>query len=136
MGARRIAAAAGLAASAAAGAALADCPGLADATGDAATDAYRIEYRVAPSPVRAAEPFDLEIAVCGPDGAFVGPLDVDADMPLHRHGMNYRPTVAAAGPGRFRAAGMLFHMPGGWRFKFVLGTAAGPVRLSAPYDLE
>jgi hypothetical protein len=29
--------------------------------------------------------------------------------------MNYRPGVTSLGGGRFRAEGLLFHMPGDWR---------------------
>jgi hypothetical protein len=38
--------------------------------------------------------FGLDIVVCARAGArAAGGLRVDADMPAHRHGMNYRPTV-------------------------------------------
>ncbi len=30
-------------------------------------------------------------------------MRVDADMPAHRHGMNYRATVATLSPGGYRA---------------------------------
>jgi hypothetical protein len=52
-------------------------------------------------------------------------LRIDAVMPQHRHGMNYRPTVAALGDGRFRAEGLLLHMPGLWEFSFDLRGTAG-----------
>jgi hypothetical protein len=39
-------------------------------------------------------------------------------MPEHRHGMNYRASVAPQGGGRFLAAGLLFHMPGRWQLVF------------------
>ena len=41
-------------------------------------------------------------------------------MPLHRHGMNYRPEVKALAPGRWRVEGLLFHMPGKWEFVFIV----------------
>jgi len=41
-------------------------------------------------------------------------------MPEHRHGMNYRPEVKPLAPGRWRAEGLLFHMPGKWEFVFVV----------------
>jgi hypothetical protein len=43
---------------------------------------------------------------------------VDAQMPEHRHGMNYRPTVSATGNGRYVAEGLLFHMPSRWQLRF------------------
>ena len=39
---------------------------------------------------------------------------VDATMPLHHHGMNRVPKIETEGDGRWRARGMLFHMPGEW----------------------
>ncbi len=42
---------------------------------------------------------------------------VDATMPAHRHGMNYRPTLQALGDGRWRVEGLLFHMPGQWALR-------------------
>ena len=45
---------------------------------------------------------------------------VDAWMPEHRHGMNYRPTVTRLAPGRWRAEGLMFHMPGRWELVFTV----------------
>jgi hypothetical protein len=42
---------------------------------------------------------------------------VDATMPAHRHGMNYRPTLQALGGGRWRVEGLLLHMPGTWELR-------------------
>jgi hypothetical protein len=42
-------------------------------------------------------------------------------MPEHRHGMNYKPGIRPVGAGRFRAEGLMFHMPGRWEFVFDLG---------------
>ena len=39
---------------------------------------------------------------------------IDSWMPHHRHGMNVAPRIAAEGPGRWRAEGMLMHMSGLW----------------------
>jgi cytochrome c peroxidase len=41
-------------------------------------------------------------------------------MPAHRHGMNYVPTVKRLRPGRWRAAGLMLHMPGEWELVFTL----------------
>lgn len=112
------------------------CPTLEAATGETAGEGYVIAFATTPDPAPLAAPFALDAVVCGPRGPYAGALRVDADMPLHRHGMNYAPTVTSAASGRFRADGMLFHMPGAWRFKFVLETEAGPVRLAVPYTLE
>lgn len=88
--------------------------------------------RSAPAPVPLNAPFAIELALCARDGAAVALPRVDAWMPAHRHGMNYRPSVTALGPGRFRAEGLLFHMPGRWEF---VVEVAGE-RLAARQDLE
>lgn len=83
-------------------------------------------------PVPVGVDFALDIAVCAAPGTAVPPmLRVDADMPAHRHGMNYRPTVQALGDGRFTAEGLVFHMPGRWRFLFYPPSGA-PLALEIP----
>lgn len=72
-----------------------------------------------PWPVPVGQHFALDIAVCAAPGTPVPTsLRVDADMPAHRHGMNYKPTMQALGDGRFAAQGLMFHMPGRWRLRF------------------
>ncbi len=68
-------------------------------------------WRAEPSPLRVGQPFALLVTLC-PAQAHL--LRVDAHMPEHRHGMNYRPTLQALGAGRWRAEGLLWHMPGRW----------------------
>ncbi|QQS15236.1 MAG: FixH family protein [Rhodospirillales bacterium] len=89
---------------------------------------YLVVYRTAPAPIAVGGRFDVELAVCPAAGkAPVRGATVDATMPEHRHGMNYRPEMTTLGPGRYRAAGLLFHMPGLWRVEFKLATASGTV---------
>jgi cytochrome c peroxidase len=64
--------------------------------------------------------FAVDVAACAKAGPAPKTLKVDAHMPEHRHGMNYAPKVAALGPGRWRAEGLMLHMPGKWEFVFVL----------------
>ena len=96
----------------------------------------RLEYRLEPATVRLSEPFKIVVSICSPSGPFAGLLKVDADMPLHRHAMNYRPRVAAVAPGKYEVSGMMLHMRGEWRFRFELGTQSGPVRLATMYQLR
>ena len=68
-----------------------------------------------------------DVAVCAKGGgAAPSTVRVDARMPAHRHGMNYRPTVAAAGDGRFAARGLMFHMPGDWELSFDVNPGGVP----------
>lgn len=111
-------------------AAATDCPPLQDAAGRLEKAGYRLDYRFEPARPPVGAPFSVEVALCGPGGPGTGGLDVDADMPAHRHAMNYRPEVRQVGPGRYRAEGLLFHMPGAWRLRFAAVRAgAPPVRL-------
>lgn len=97
---------------------------------DAASSGWQIAFAPVPAPLPAGRHFALDIVVCPPPGAALpATLRVDADMPAHRHGMNYRASVTALGGGRFRADGLMFHMAGRWRLMFDLPAADGnPVR--------
>jgi hypothetical protein len=72
-------------------------------------------WRAQPEPLAVGRAFTLLFRVC-PASARV--LRVDATMPEHRHGMNYRPSVQALGDGRWRAEGLLWHMAGRWELAF------------------
>ncbi|WP_425261708.1 hypothetical protein ACPOLB_12585 [Rubrivivax sp. RP6-9] len=58
--------------------------------------------------------FTVEVQLC-PAGAALA--RVDATMPEHRHGMNYRPSLHPLGDGRWRADGLMFHMAGRWELR-------------------
>jgi len=64
--------------------------------------------------------FAIEIGACSKSGPPPQDLKVDAWMPEHRHGMNYKPEVKRLAPGRWRAEGLMMHMPGKWEFVFVV----------------
>ncbi|HEX5769139.1 MAG TPA: cytochrome-c peroxidase, partial [Burkholderiales bacterium] len=74
--------------------------------------------------------FSLELAVCAKAGAAAESVKVDAHMPEHRHGMNYAPEVKPLGAGRWRAEGLMFHMPGKWEFVFEIRAAGTTDRMS------
>jgi hypothetical protein len=90
---------------------------------------YTVSWQPAPSALRVSEFFALTVAACANSNtAAPDQLRVDAVMPEHKHGMNYRPRVTTLGNGRFRAEGLLLHMPGTWEFSFdVRGTAGDEV---------
>jgi hypothetical protein len=75
--------------------------------------------------IRVSEFFTLEVVVCAAPGQPAArTLRVDASMPEHQHGMNYRASVRPRGPGRFVAEGMLLHMPGHWQLSFEINVGA------------
>jgi hypothetical protein len=82
--------------------------------------------------LKLGEHFAVEFAVCpAPES-----VRVDAWMPDHRHGMNYKPTVVALGGGRYRAEGLMFHMGGRWEFVFELRSDGRTERLAHSVRLE
>ena len=81
-----------------------------------------LSYRTIPAKIVVGEQFVLELAACDKaGGALSGRVKLDAYMPEHRHGMNYRPSAQPLGGGRYRSEGWLFHMPGRWEFLFDVG---------------
>ena len=78
-----------------------------------------ISYWTVPAKIAVGQPFVLELAACAKRGAAVSErIKLDAHMPEHRHGMNYRTKVVSKGAGRFHSEGWLLHMPGRWEFLF------------------
>ena len=77
----------------------------------------------------------MTITVCPKAGVPVPEnVSIDALMPEHRHGMNYKARVATASAGRYRASGLMFHMPGHWEFVFDIRSGDETDRLTAGAD--
>lgn len=92
-----------------------------------------VAWAARPAPLRSDRHTELDIRICG---AGVQGLKVDADMPAHRHGMNYAASVQAQGDGRFVARGLLFHMPGRWRLIFDVEAGGRTQRLTQAVDVR
>jgi hypothetical protein len=91
---------------------------------------YIVVYRT--GPLKTGEHFAMDFAVCpAPES-----VRVDAWMPEHRHGMNYRPEVRAQGGGRYRAEGLMLHMAGNWEFVFEVRSGGKTERLTHRVRLE
>lgn len=74
-----------------------------------------IALKLPPTPVKIGEPFSIDILVCAETQPGIGNLRLDATMPAHKHGMNYRPEVKPVANNVYRGSGMFFHMPGEWQ---------------------
>ena len=82
---------------------------------------YTLAWRTQPAAIPVGGHFSVDLVVCPKAGApLPQSLRVDAQMPEHRHGMNYTATVKDEGAGRYRAEGLMFHMPGRWELLFEL----------------
>ena len=103
----------------------------------AAADGARIAFVSRPTPPPVGQHFDLDFVVCTTSVVRAdAAIQVDADMPAHRHGMNYRATVSTLGPGVYRARGLMFHMPGRWRVTFDLPLEGRTLRLAREIDVQ
>ncbi len=76
--------------------------------------AVQAAWQVDAAPITVGRHFAITVRLC-PASAVLA--RVDATMPEHRHGMNYRPSVKRLGDGRWRVEGLMFHMPGRWQLR-------------------
>jgi hypothetical protein len=98
---------------------------------------YVVAFRTVPDPIAVGEHFALDFAVCPrAQGEAPRSVRIDASMPEHRHGMNYRPVVTARSAGAYRADGLMFHMPGRWDLVFDIAGSGGTERLTGTMRIE
>ncbi|MEQ1774245.1 MAG: FixH family protein [Burkholderiales bacterium] len=98
---------------------------------------YALAYRTQPEPVVIGQHFVVELALCAKDGAAAPEsVRVDAFMPEHRHGMNYKTKVTSSGAGKYRAEGLMFHMPGRWEYIFEVRAAGTTERMTTSVVLQ
>lgn len=98
---------------------------------------YTVAFKTLPDPIQAGAHFALDFTVC-PRASAPAPrtVRVDAHMPEHRHGMNYRPAVTARPDAMFRAEGLLFHMPGRWDVTFDVDAGSRVERLTGTLQID
>jgi hypothetical protein len=125
---------AGLTAVPAAAALACEAPPGFDAQGRLQSAGVVVLFRTRPATIEVGRHFSVEAVVCA--GAPARGLRVDAAMPEHRHGMNYRARVTAAGDGRYVAEGLLLHMPGRWQLVFDVERDGGTERLATDIVLQ
>jgi hypothetical protein len=102
---------------------------LADANAD-------IAYRWDPAVLKVGQFFSADVVACRPN-AGVTRISLDATMPAHGHGMNYRPKAAEVGPGHYRFTGLMLHMPGRWQILIDLYDGTKLIhRLTRDIDLK
>lgn len=92
-----------------------------------------VQIRFVPAQFSVGESFALEISLCDSTLSFLG---VDAGMPSHGHGMNYRPSVTTTDTGLIRAEGFLFHMPGAWQITLDVARGESKWQLVREYELQ
>ncbi len=98
--------------------------------------AVQAVWKVAGPPITVGRHFAIDVQLCPADAVLTR---VDAQMPEHQHGMNYQPSlqrVGAAANGRWRAQGLLFHMPGRWELGLQVQAAGGVEKLTDTVRLK
>jgi hypothetical protein len=80
----------------------------------------QVAWKVDGASLAVGKHFAMEVLVCPADAMLAR---VDATMPEHKHGMNYRPSLKSLGDGRWRVEGLMFHMPGRWELRLEVRTA-------------
>ncbi len=101
------------------------------------SERYVIAWSTQPAPPPMGQHFTVDVEVCPKAGAKAPEtLTVDAHMPDHRHGMNYRPSITSRSPATYRAEGLLFHMPGRWEYIFELRADGKTDRITAVQMIE
>ena len=111
--------------------------GLEDAARVSSDDGFTLFYRLKSPPLLTASHFSMQFRICrGDTGISVERFMLDASMPAHGHGTNYRPSAEAVGPGAWRVRGMLLHMPGEWELRFAVRDAGVTTRLAAPHTVR
>jgi hypothetical protein len=102
----------------------------------AEADGARIAFVPRSLPVPVGQHFHIDFVVCDVTPRSGADVVVDADMPAHRHGMNYRTRVEALPDGVFRAHGLMFHMPGTWRVIFDVPLEGRTLRLTREIEVQ
>lgn len=95
-----------------------------------------IAYRWDPAPLKLGRFFTADVITCRSPGP-VTRISLDATMPAHGHGMNYRPKAVEVAPGHYRFSGLMLHMPGRWQVTVDLYDGTRLVRrLTRDLDLK
>jgi hypothetical protein len=101
---------------------------------------FTIAYEPSVWPIPVGKHFSVQIQVCSktPTNLVTG-LKIDADMPAHKHGMNYKPSLTKQSESTYLAQGLMFHMPGQWRMLFEFESSDNPgqkIRANREHRIE
>jgi hypothetical protein len=103
----------------------------------AAGDGVSVAFVAWPAAVPVGKHFQIHFVVCSGNAVRSDArVLVDADMPAHRHGMNYRAAVSPLSGGVQRADGLMFHMPGTWRVIFDVALEGRTLRLTREVEVQ
>lgn len=75
---------------------------------------FKVVAKVPEQPIQTGKQFNIDVMICS-DTKNATQIEIDANMPAHKHGMNYLPEVSTIDQNIHRASGLFFHMPGQWQ---------------------
>lgn len=81
-------------------------------------------------------PFDAQIQICSQSDTFPSGIMVDATMPAHKHGMNYKANVKRINDHQYVVENLLFHMLGIWRLEVTAYKSNQPYRFTRDVKLQ
>lgn len=111
----------------------APCTLPAEAEARLASGPVQVAWRAEPAVIVVGQPFVVWVTLCPATAQL---QRVDATMPEHRHGMNYRPSLQDLGGGRWRAQGLLWHMAGRWELRLDVSAAGATHTLRQAVELQ
>lgn len=97
---------------------------------------WTVKIQFNPKDIPLNAPFDAIVTVCSQSERLPTRLVVDATMPAHRHGMNYRPRAERVDSRRYEVDNLLFHMPGVWRLEVTAYENSKPHRFTHDVNLQ
>ncbi|MEH6475755.1 MAG: hypothetical protein V7727_08695 [Sneathiella sp.] len=99
-------------------------------------EVYAVSVTTIPAQVMVGKPFSVRVSVCSKKGqSFLGDIKINAMMPMHKHGMNYKPSIEKISDGKFEMKGFVFHMPGKWQYKIDLKQGDSSDKVLIDYKL-
>jgi hypothetical protein len=104
------------------------------------TPNFTIAYQPSLWPIPVGKHFSVLIQVCNKiSNNVVSDIKIDADMPAHKHGMNYKTVITKQSETIYLAQGLMFHMPGQWRVLFEFESSENPgqkIRANKEHRIE
>lgn len=97
---------------------------------------WTIRIQVNPKTIPLNAPFDATVTICSQSERLPTRLVVDATMPAHKHGMNYKVTAASVDDRTYGVNNLLFHMPGVWRLEVTAYDNGRPHRFTHDVELQ
>ncbi len=116
---------------------VAACPAAEQGFRRLASAEAEVAYRLEPAELKVGQFFTADVVACRtPRQEALRDIKIDATMPAHGHGMNYRPSATRAAPDHYRFSGLMLHMPGTWQVTIDLLQGSTRSRLTYEVNLK